>query len=345
MNLQYFDILSNEDFIVYYYAKFVNLPQSNETQGLNIDKVFARIDHRSGATIWAKSYLYKNSLFELFCYQMNIFNDKIWIVSAAYQTNFYRAVITKFDQNGNIIDSFGMLDSISLGQLPYYFTPLNITILTNENFVISADTSYLNSGLGIAPNSFFDKTLIKVNIEHKIEWISTFDLHLYFEGLSWLHSFNYSIYLSVVSDINYYWLIKVDELNGHVQNSRWFYNNTGSQVDARKFWVFWVSSKHVLIYDQLGIGSIANKNLLILDYSTFDILKVFKIPNTSAIYGYIMLKNDYDINSDLEYLLISKEYGYVRKTIVSQSLTLDISVFAFNSEGYKNSFRNSKRFV
>ena len=132
-----------------------------------------------------------------------------------------------------------MLDSISLGQLPYYFTPLNITILTNENFVISADTSNLNSGLGIAPNSFFDKTLIKVNTEHKIEWISTFDLHLYFEGLSWLYSYNSSVYFSVVSDINYYWLIKVDELNGHVQKSRWIYNNTGSQVDSRKLWVFY----------------------------------------------------------------------------------------------------------
>ena len=70
----------------------------------------------TGATIWANFYIFKNELFQLFAYQMNVHADVIWVVSAAYQTNFYRAVISKIDQDGILIDSFVMLDPLSSGQ-------------------------------------------------------------------------------------------------------------------------------------------------------------------------------------------------------------------------------------
>ena len=95
-----------------------------------------------------------------------------------------------------------------------------MTILPDESFVLSADTSYMNSGLGISSDSFFDKTLIKVNQNHKIEWISTFDLNKYFEGLSCLHYYNSFIYFSMVTDINYYCLLKINISDGHVVQSQ-----------------------------------------------------------------------------------------------------------------------------
>ena len=75
---------------------------------------------------------------------MKVINQTIWALKTINDQDFSRGLITKLDENGDALENFVILDSMTKN-ISYLFSP-SYLIPFNEGFLISCITSYYGSG-------------------------------------------------------------------------------------------------------------------------------------------------------------------------------------------------------
>ena len=133
-----------------------------------------------------------------------------------------------------------------------------------------------------------------------------------------------SIYLSWPVGLvdHYYWISEVFLGTGIVNTSKWYYRNSDSRINNRKFKIFFISEQHIFWEENYSIPSIY-KNLIIIDRSSFVPLKVVETLYLQSYFGFLL-----DINSFL-YVVFAKEDFYIRRIIFDEDLnfTSDTKIF------------------
>ena len=75
---------------------------------------------------------------------MKVINRTIWTLKTINDQDFSRGLITKLDENGDVLENFVILDAMTTN-ISYFFSP-SFIIPFNDGFVISCRTSYYGSG-------------------------------------------------------------------------------------------------------------------------------------------------------------------------------------------------------
>ena len=123
-----------------------------------------------------------------------------------------------------------------------------IIFYPDESFIFSSKTSYQYSGLGVSDQSSFDRTLFKINAYRKIEWITSYDFHNSSDQEATILNYNDLIYFGFPSGIqdHYYCITTNLAATGEVLQNKWFYKDSSSFANGRKFSIILISEYHIL---------------------------------------------------------------------------------------------------
>ena len=85
-------------------------PITSDVVDYNLIEFIMRIDQNSGEVVWAKSYAFQSISFALVYNHMKIINQVIWTLKTINDQDFARGLITKLDENGDVLENFVILD-------------------------------------------------------------------------------------------------------------------------------------------------------------------------------------------------------------------------------------------
>ena len=148
--------------------------EGNQITEYELTEYLMRIQEDTGAVVWAKSYKFLEIPYLLSFNSMEIMNQIILTLSVINTQDFGRGLITKFDENGNVIENFVVLDALTTN-INYFFSTSSITITSDNSIIVSAKSTYEGAGLGISISSSLDRILFKIDSQRNINWITAFD--------------------------------------------------------------------------------------------------------------------------------------------------------------------------
>ena len=213
-------------------------PITSDVVDYNLIEFIMRIDQNSGEVVWAKSYAFQSISFALVYNHMKIINQVIWTLKTINDQDFARGLITKLDENGDVLENFVILD-VMTKNISYLFSP-SFLIPFNDGFVISSWTSYYGSGLGVSLISSLDRTLIKFDSQRNIDWITSFDFDNQIDNTSNMELFDNTIYLAWPIGLgdHYYWISTVYLTTGEVIIIKCYFRDSSSTTNNRKIKTF-----------------------------------------------------------------------------------------------------------
>ena len=184
---------------------------------------------------------------------VSIANDNVWWMLFVYSNRIYIAIIVQLDVNGNLISSFSAISSISKARFINYYFASEFLKAYDDFLFIYGETSYSQNLMGISENSQFDATLMKIDSNQNIKWITSFDLNLMSERTSSLFLLDGVLYLSFHSDMLYLWICSISADNGSKINSSWLQTNKSENISGYgRFIILSVSQKNIIARDYSG---------------------------------------------------------------------------------------------
>ena len=102
---------------------------------------------------------------------------------------------------------------------------------------------FIKNSIYILINRTVDITLVKVNPQKYVDWITSFDFNNYSDILSAILEYQPYLYLSMSSSktSNYFWLIEIDLILGTVLKTKWFNVLNGYYLKILMFSVVMIS--------------------------------------------------------------------------------------------------------
>ena len=212
---------SNDDLLFIYNTNIVNLQGNYSDINLSSTQIIVKTDSISDKTLWAKDIVYMYNGIMLIIADVDIDNDNVWWMLFAYSNLIYFSIIVKFDVNGNLINSFSAISSVDqASSINYYFTP-EFLIAYDDWAFIFGETSYSQNLMGISANSQLDATLMKIDSNRNINWITSLDLNYMSEQTSSFFIQDGVFYISFHSDKLYLCVCSISPDNGSTINSSW----------------------------------------------------------------------------------------------------------------------------
>ena len=154
---------------------------------------------------------------------MQAINQIIWTHKNTNDQDFARGLISKLDENGNVVESFVILDALATN-VNYFLSVSSISVFEDNSFVISARTYFEDSGLGVSTTTSVDWTLMKVDAQRSIDWTTSFDFDHQTDSTSNMDAYSDKIYLAWPSGIfdHYYWIGVVSADKEEFKFIRWY---------------------------------------------------------------------------------------------------------------------------
>ena len=184
---------------------------------------------------------------------MQAINQIIWTLKNTNDQDFARGLISKLDENGNIIENFLILDALTTN-VDYFLSVSSISVFEDNSFVISARTYFDGTGLGISVTTSIDWTLIKVDAQRSIDWITLFDFNHQSDNTSNMDTYINSVYLAWPSGTidHYNWIGVVSSDKGEVLIVKWYYKDSLSTTNNRKLKISLISEKFIFVIESFG---------------------------------------------------------------------------------------------
>ena len=269
-------LFKNGDLLLMYYSNILNLDNQYSDANLNSTGLVVRTDSGSGKTIWARNIFYIYNMNILGTIFINIKNDFVWTINAIYNNSIYEAIIIKLDSNGNLLNSFSLLNNINKSNwAAFYFSPEFLVANNDDSVLILGETTYYPDFMGVSVNSMTDVSLFKIDANLNLNWISSFDYGNLYDQSSSLFEVNGTIFVSLISNHTYLWICTLSLTTGELTSSTWIqsiYTNYSSL--PIRFLITLISPKYIFAWDGLGRNTGTGK-LMIFDTNSLALLKVY----------------------------------------------------------------------
>ena len=199
-----------------YFVEIVNPPTEYLTYNFNKSSVLVRtnMNENPGMIEWAKSFYISRLGYAFSIQEVTVTVDVIWSIFATYHNTIFQGAILKLDYDGNVVTSFGILESLdSEIQVQYYFKPSRLIVFEDSSFLITADT-YFYKTLGVSENSSMDQSIFMFDSNREIKWILSIDFNNKFDAYIGLKEMNNNLYGVQLNDNENYWLFYLTTISG-----------------------------------------------------------------------------------------------------------------------------------
>ena len=239
------------------------------------NNVIMKSDPTSGRILWAKSFTYLYQETFIGPYTVIINNDIVYWFILDYHISSYFVIISKVDQDGNLIKSFSFINDASKPKesFLFYFIP-EFYLVRDEAIFIIGETSY-NDAIGVSQSSQVDLTLFKFNNNFEIEWATSLDFRNQKEQASDLKEYEDAIYITFNSDLKYFCISSVENLsNGEITKSNWISVPSIKSTDGvGRFTTPLISNKYIFGIDSILFNKL-NNSIFIFDRKTLNLSKI-----------------------------------------------------------------------
>ena len=110
LEIQNIYVYSSEDLLILYSANVYNLPPEYSNYTSIGIWILIRTDSMTGKTVWAKKIFYPYQQFAIGVSYVYLRDDYAWWLLFSYRNFVYITIISKIDINGEIIDSFSIIN-------------------------------------------------------------------------------------------------------------------------------------------------------------------------------------------------------------------------------------------
>ena len=316
--------------------------------------------------------MYNGSM--LIIVDVDIDNDNVWWMLFVNSNLIYFTIIVKLDVNGNLINSFSAISSVDqASSINYYFTP-EFLIAYDDWAFISGETSYSQNLIGISANSKLDATLMKIDSNRNINWITSLDLYNTLERTTSFYEQNGVLYLSFHSDKLYLWVCSVSPDEGKIINSSWLQTTKPEDYfEDGRFAILSINQKYIIgrdysknnasmkiliIYNTTSLKPIKfyylQDIILIKCVSSIDNLSKFIwTSNVGATFSILTIDNQFNIIINIfkttseNFQIHYKLYNFILKTDEEYYLSLTLNPLylfsSLNTEGITYKFDKSMK--
>ena len=116
---------------------------------LDSTSILMRMDSATGSTIWAKNIVFDTGISLLRVYEFVLKDDLVWWLLTKYQSLNYFGVISQIDFNGNLIQSFSVINKIDAPKSDIkFFVPEFIDVADDHSIVLWSETTYYQNEMG-----------------------------------------------------------------------------------------------------------------------------------------------------------------------------------------------------
>ena len=242
-------VFSNGDLLLLYIVNIDNLDYQFSF-GLDATGLLVRMDSITGRTIWARDIVLNTGNALLKVYGFSIKDDLIWWMITNYQSLNYFGIIAQLDFEGNIIQSFSVVNKIDAAQNDIkFFVPEFIDVADDHSIILLSEATFYPNSIGVSIDSQVDISILKFSTNQNVEWSTSLDYNNLIEHASYIEIFNQSVYLSFNSADLYLWIWKLSLNDGSYQSSSLIQTIQKVPYKNGRFAIIMIDSSFIFAYD------------------------------------------------------------------------------------------------